>query len=169
MQDAQVYIDESPALSPMEVRARARRLARQCGQLGLIIIDYLQLMSGNGSGENRATEVSEISRSLKGLAKELNCPLIALSQLNRSLEQRPNKRPVMSDLRESGAIEQDADMIVFIYRDDYYNKENSPDKGLAEIIIGKQRNGPIGSVRLTFQGSSTRFLNFSGAQPRDMY
>lgn len=168
MQDAQVYIDESPALSPMEVRARARRLARQCGQLGLIIIDYLQLMSGNGSGENRATEVSEISRSLKGLAKELNCPLIALSQLNRSLEQRPNKRPVMSDLRESGAIEQDADVILFIYRDEVYNPD-SPDKGTAEIIIGKQRNGPIGTVRLTFQGSSTRFLNFSGAQPRDMY
>ena len=167
MQDAQVYIDESPALSPMEVRA-ARRLARQCGQLGLIIIDYLQLMSGNGSGENRATEVSEISRSLKGLAKELNCPLIALSQLNRSLEQRPNKRPVMSDLRESGAIEQDADVILFIYRDEVYNPD-SPDKGTAEIIIGKQRNGPIGTVRLTFQGSSTRFLNFSGAQPKDMY
>ncbi|SOE48695.1 Replicative DNA helicase [plant metagenome] len=164
MQDAQVYIDETPALSPMEVRARARRLARQCGQLGLIIIDYMQLMSGNGgaSSENRAAEVSEISRSLKGLAKELNCPLIALSQLNRSLEQRPNKRPVMSDLRESGAIEQDADVILFIYRDEVYNPD-SPDKGSAEIIIGKQRNGPIGTVRLTFQGSSTRFLNFSAA------
>lgn len=160
VQEAQIYIDETPALSSMEVRARARRLARQCGQLGLIIIDYMQLMSANSAGENRATEISEISRSLKGLAKELNCPLIALSQLNRSLEQRPNKRPVMSDLRESGAIEQDADLILFIYRDEVYNPD-SPDKGTAEIIIGKQRNGPIGTVRLTFQGASTRFLNFS--------
>lgn len=117
MNDAQLFIDETPALSSMELRARSRRLARQCGQLGLIVIDYLQLMSGSGGGENRATEISEISRSLKGLAKELNCPVIALSQLNRSLEQRPNKRPVMSDLRESGAIEQDADVILFIYRD----------------------------------------------------
>jgi len=160
VQEAQIYIDETPALNSMEVRARARRLARQCGQLGLIIIDYMQLMSANSSGENRATEISEISRSLKGLAKELNCPLIALSQLNRSLEQRPNKRPVMSDLRESGAIEQDADLILFIYRDEVYNPD-SPDKGTAEIIVGKQRNGPIGSVRLTFQGASTRFLNFT--------
>ncbi|HEY0294348.1 MAG TPA: replicative DNA helicase [Bordetella sp.] len=163
MQDALLYIDETPALSAMDVRSRARRLARECGQMGLIIIDYIQLMSGNsGNSENRATEISEISRSLKGLAKELNCPLIALSQLNRSLEQRPNKRPVMSDLRESGAIEQDADVILFIYRDEVYNPD-SPDKGTAEIIIGKQRNGPIGTVRLTFQGSSTRFLNFSAA------
>lgn len=160
VQEAQIYIDETPALSSMEVRARARRLARQCGQLGMIIIDYMQLMSANSAGENRATEISEISRSLKGLAKELNCPLVALSQLNRSLEQRPNKRPVMSDLRESGAIEQDADLILFIYRDEVYNPD-SPDKGTAEIIIGKQRNGPIGTVRLTFQGSSTRFLNYS--------
>lgn len=158
VQEAQIYIDETPGLSSMEVRARARRLARQCGQLGLIIIDYLQLMSSSG-GENRATEISEISRSLKGLAKELNCPLIALSQLNRSLEQRPNKRPVMSDLRESGAIEQDADLILFIYRDEVYNPD-SPDKGTAEIIIGKQRNGPIGSARLTFAGASTRFLDY---------
>ncbi|MCK9510462.1 MAG: replicative DNA helicase [Pigmentiphaga sp.] len=163
MQEAQLYIDETPALSSMEVRARARRLARQCGKLGLIIIDYLQLMGGSaGASENRATEISEISRSLKGLAKELDCPLIALSQLNRSLEQRPNKRPVMSDLRESGAIEQDADLILFIYRDEVYNPD-TPDKGTAEIIVGKQRNGPIGTVRLTFQGSSTRFLNFSAA------
>jgi replicative DNA helicase len=163
MQDAQLYIDETPALTSMELRARARRLARQCGQLGLIIIDYIQLMSGNSGGENRATEISEISRSLKGLAKELGCPLIALSQLNRSLEQRPNKRPVMSDLRESGAIEQDADVILFIYRDEVYNPD-SPDKGTAEIIIGKQRNGPIGTVRMTFQGQSTRFLNFTPGQ-----
>jgi replicative DNA helicase len=161
MNEAQLYIDETPALSPIELRARARRLSRQCGRLGLIIIDYLQLMSGNGSGENRATEISEISRSLKGLAKELNCPVIALSQLNRSLEQRPNKRPVMSDLRESGAIEQDADVILFIYRDQVYNPD-SPDKGTAEIIIGKQRNGPIGTVRLTFLGEYTKFDNYTG-------
>ena len=163
MQDTQLYIDETPALSPMELRSRARRLARQCGQLGLIIIDYLQLMSGNGCGgnENRASELSEISRSMKGLAKELNCPLIALSQLNRGLEQRPNKRPVMSDLRESGAIEQDADVIIFLYRDEVYNPD-TPDKGTAEIIIGKQRNGPIGTVRLTWQGMYTKFQNFSG-------
>ncbi len=161
MNDTQLFIDETPALNPMELRARSRRLARQCGQLGLIIIDYLQLMSGSGGGENRATEISEISRSLKGLAKELNCPVIALSQLNRSLEQRPNKRPVMSDLRESGAIEQDADVILFIYRDEVYNAD-SQDKGTAEIIIGKQRNGPIGTVRLTFLGQFTKFDNFSG-------
>jgi replicative DNA helicase len=159
VQQAQIYIDESPALNSMEVRARARRLARQCGGVCLIVLDYLQLMSGSGS-ENRATEISEISRSLKSLAKELNCPVIALSQLNRSLEQRPNKRPVMSDLRESGAIEQDADLILFIYRDEVYNPE-SQDKGTAEIIIGKQRNGPIGTVRLTFLGESTRFENFA--------
>lgn len=160
VQEAQIYIDESPGLTAMEVRARARRLARQCGQLGLIIIDYLQLMSGSSGSENRASEISEISRALKGLARELNCPLVALSQLNRSLEQRPNKRPVMSDLRESGAIEQDADLILFIYRDEVYNPD-SPDKGTAEFIIGKQRNGPIGTVRVAFQGSSTRFLNYS--------
>ncbi|HJV88332.1 MAG TPA: replicative DNA helicase [Noviherbaspirillum sp.] len=161
MNEAQLYIDETPALNPIELRARARRLSRQCGRLGLIIIDYLQLMSGSSSGENRATEISEISRNLKGLAKELNCPVIALSQLNRSLEQRPNKRPVMSDLRESGAIEQDADVILFIYRDQVYNPD-SPDKGTAEIIIGKQRNGPIGTVRLTFLGEYTKFDNYTG-------
>jgi len=161
------FIDESPGLTAMEVRARARRLARQCKEdrpLGLIVIDYLQLMSGNGQGENRATEISEISRSLKSLAKELHVPVIALSQLNRSLEQRPNKRPVMSDLRESGAIEQDADVILFIYRDEVYTPD-STDKGTAEIIIGKQRNGPIGMVRLTFLGEYTRFESFSRGGP----
>ncbi|MGA7814174.1 replicative DNA helicase [Caballeronia sp.] len=164
MSEAQIFIDETGALNPMELRSRSRRLARQCGKLGLIIVDYLQLMSGSGSGgENRATEISEISRSLKSLAKELDCPVIALSQLNRGLEQRPNKRPIMSDLRESGAIEQDADVILFIYRDEVYNPD-SPDKGTAEIIIGKQRNGPIGPIRLTFQGQYTKFENFAGAQ-----
>jgi replicative DNA helicase len=162
MNDAQLYIDETPALSSIELRARSRRLARQCGKLGLIIVDYLQLMSANSANENRTTEISEISRNLKGLAKELHCPVIALSQLNRSLEQRPNKRPVMSDLRESGAIEQDADVIMFIYRDQVYNPD-SPDKGTAEIIIGKQRNGPIGSVRLTFLGEYTKFDNYVGS------
>ena len=162
MNDAQVYIDETPALSSIELRSRSRRLARKCGQLGLIIVDYLQLMSANSPGENRATEISEISRNLKSLAKELNCPVIALSQLNRSLEQRPNRRPVMSDLRESGAIEQDADLILFIYRDEVYNPD-SPDKGTAEIIIGKQRNGPIGQVRMTFLGQFTKFENYTGA------
>ena len=160
MHEAPLYIDETSALNPIDLRARARRLHRQCGKLGLIVIDYLQLMSSAGQGENRATEISEISRSLKSLAKELNVPVMALSQLNRSLEQRPNKRPVMSDLRESGAIEQDADVIMFIYRDEVYNPD-TPDKGSAEIIIGKQRNGPIGMVRLTFLGEYTRFENFA--------
>jgi replicative DNA helicase len=156
---APMYIDDTPALSPMEVRARARRLKRELGGLGLIMIDYLQLMQAPGVAENRATEISAISRSLKALAKELAVPVVALSQLNRNLEQRPNKRPVMSDLRESGSIEQDADLVVFIYRDEVYN-EDSKDKGLAEIIIGKQRNGPIGTVRLTFLGRYTKFENY---------
>ncbi len=161
MHEAPLFIDEGAALNPIDLRARARRLSRQCGKLGLIVIDYLQLMSAaSGSGENRATELSEISRSLKSLAKELNVPVIALSQLNRSLEQRPNKRPVMSDLRESGAIEQDADVILFIYRDEVYHPD-SPDKGSAEVIIGKQRNGPIGTVRLAFLGEYTRFENLA--------
>ncbi len=155
---APIHIDESPALNALELRARARRMWRMYEGLGLIVVDYLQLMSATGAGENRATEISEISRSLKALAKELKVPVVALSQLNRSLEQRPNKRPVMSDLRESGAIEQDADVIIFIYRDEVYNPE-TPDKGTAEIIIGKQRNGPIGTVRLTFIGQNTRFEN----------
>jgi replicative DNA helicase len=160
LNDAQIFIDESAALTALELRARARRLHRQHKGLGLIVVDYLQLMSSTSQGENRATEISEISRSLKALAKELNVPLVALSQLNRSLEQRPNKRPVMSDLRESGAIEQDADVILFIYRDEVYN-DASQDKGIAEIIIGKQRNGPIGTVRLTFLGQFTKFQNFA--------
>jgi len=161
MNEAPVFIDETPALNPIEMRARARRLSRQCGKLGLIVVDYLQLMQGSTPGDNRAAEISEISRSLKGLAKELHCPVIALSQLNRSLEQRPNKRPVMSDLRESGAIEQDADVIIFLYRDEVYNPD-SPDKGTAEIIIGKQRNGPIGAIRLTWIGAYTKFGNYVG-------
>lgn len=155
-----LFIDDTPALTPIELRARARRLAREHGKLGLVVIDYLQLMQAPGAGDNRVAEISEISRSLKGLAKELNVPVVALSQLNRNLEQRPNKRPVMSDLRESGSIEQDADLIVFIYRDEVYH-EDSPDKGIAEIIIAKQRNGPIGTVRLTFLGQYTRFENFA--------
>ena len=163
LSEAPIFIDDTPALTPGELRARARRIAREHG-LGLIVIDYLQLMQGPAtSRENRATEISEISRNLKALAKELGVPVIALSQLNRSLEQRPNKRPVMSDLRESGAIEQDADVIVFIYRDEVYN-EDSPDKGIAEIIVGKQRNGPIGTTRLTFLGQYTRFENYISQQ-----
>jgi replicative DNA helicase len=153
-----LFIDDSAALTPTELRARARRLKREQG-LDLIIVDYLQLMRVSGTSENRATEISEISRGLKALAKELQVPIVALSQLNRSLEQRPNKRPVMSDLRESGAIEQDADLIAFIYRDEVYNKD-SEHKGTAEIIIAKQRNGPIGDVTLTFLGQYTKFENY---------
>ena len=155
LSETKILIDDTPALSPAELRARARRMKRQY-DLGLIVVDYLQLMAVPGNKENRATEISEISRGLKALAKELNIPVIALSQLNRSLEQRTDKRPVMADLRESGAIEQDADVILFIYRDEYYDKD-SADKGLAEIIIGKQRNGPTGTVKLTFLGRYTRF------------
>jgi replicative DNA helicase len=164
LNEAPIFIDEGAGLNSFDVRARARRLHRQTGELGLIVVDYLQLMSGASGrqSENRATEISEISRSLKSLAKELNVPVVALSQLNRSVEQRPDKRPVMSDLRESGAIEQDADLILFIYRDEVYNPD-TPDKGTAEIIIAKQRNGPIGRVRLTFLGEHTRFENFISA------
>ncbi|HWU65585.1 MAG TPA: replicative DNA helicase, partial [Methylophilus sp.] len=164
LNEAPIYIDEGAGLSSFDVRARARRLHRQTGELGLIVIDYLQLMTSPAgrSGENRATEISEISRSLKALAKELNVPLIAISQLNRSVDQRPDKRPVMSDLRESGAIEQDADLIMFVYRDEYYNPD-SAEKGTAEIIIAKQRNGPIGRVRLTFMGAHTRFADYANA------
>jgi replicative DNA helicase len=157
-------IDETPGLTTSELRASARRLARSCGKLGLVVVDYLQLMSGSGGGdgENRATELGEISRGLKMLAKELQCPVIALSQLNRGVEQRTDKRPMMSDLRESGAIEQDADVIMFIYRDDYYNKE-SKEPGVAEIIIAKQRNGPTGTVKLTFLKPITKFESYAGA------
>ncbi|MEH6420550.1 replicative DNA helicase [Pseudomonas sp. CGJS7] len=160
LREVKIFIDDTPGLSPEVLRAKSRRLKRE-HDLGLIVIDYLQLMSVPGNSENRATEISEISRSLKHLAKELNLPVIALSQLNRSLEQRADKRPVMADLRESGAIEQDADVIIFIYRDDYYNKETSPDKGLAEVIIGKQRSGPTGSLKLKFFGEYTRFDNLA--------
>jgi len=156
--ETKLFIDDTAALTPGEVRSRARRLTRDHGQLGLIVLDYLQLMQSPSSGESRVAQISDISRGLKTLAKELNVPVVALSQLNRNLEQRPNKRPVMSDLRESGSIEQDADVIMFVYRDEVYN-EDSPDKGTAEIIIGKQRNGPIGTARLTFSGQYTRFDN----------
>lgn len=159
LSEAPMYIDETPALTALEVRARARRLARQHGgRLGLIVIDYLQLMTGSGRGDNRASELGEISRGMKSLAKELQVPVVALSQLSRSVEQRPNKRPMMSDLRESGAIEQDADLIIFMYRDEYYNPD-SQDKGLAEVIIGKHRNGPTGMVRLAFLGHYAKFEN----------
>jgi replicative DNA helicase len=160
LHDAPIHIDETPALNALELRARARRLHRQYGTLGLIVVDYLQLMEASSQGENRATEISEISRSLKALAKELKVPVVALSQLNRALEQRPNKRPQMADLRESGAIEQDADLILAIYRDEVYNPD-SPEKGVAEINILKQRNGPIGTVKLTFLGEHTRFENYA--------
>lgn len=160
LSEANMYIDDTPALSPSEVRSRARRVAREHNGLALIVVDYLQLMQIVGGKENRTTEISEISRTLKAIAKELSVPVVALSQLNRSLESRTDRRPIMSDLRESGAIEQDADIIVFIYRDEVYN-EDTPDKGIAEIIIRKQRNGPIGDFRLTFLGQYTRFENYA--------
>jgi replicative DNA helicase len=159
LSDARIFIDETPALSPMELRARARRIKREHG-LDLIVVDYLQLMQVPGNKENRATEISEISRGLKVLAKELQCPVIALSQLNRSVEQREHKKPVMSDLRESGAIEQDADMILLIYREEVYDK-NTNKKGIAEIDLAKHRNGEIGTFLLTFQGQFTRFVNYA--------
>ena len=156
-----LYIDDQPGISPNEMRTRARRIVREHGEIGMIMVDYLQLMQiKTGKSEGRTAEISEISRALKALAKEMDCPVVALSQLNRALEQRPNKRPVNSDLRESGAIEQDADVIMFIYRDEVYN-EDSPEKGVAEIIIGKQRNGPIGTTRLAFIGQYTRFENLA--------
>lgn len=168
LKDTKLFIDDSPGLSPMDMRSRVRRLKREHGDVGMVVIDYLQLMQIRGTSENRTGEISEISRSLKLLAREFKCPVIALSQLNRSLEQRPNKRPVMSDLRESGAIEQDADVITFIYRDEVYN-EDSPEKGVAEIIVGKQRNGPIGTLRLSFLGEFTRFENYAPPRYDDSY
>jgi len=166
LQDLSLFIDDSSALTPTEIRTRARRVVRESGELGLIMIDYMQLMQVAGSSEGRVAEISEISRNLKAIAKEFNCPMIALSQLNRALEQRPNKRPQNADLRESGAIEQDADVILFIYRDEVYNEE-SLEKGTAEIIIGKQRNGPIGKCKLAFLGEYTRFENLARSSYRD--
>ena len=157
LKDKQLFIDDTAALSPNEMRSRLRRVVREHGNIALVMIDYLQLMQIPGFNENRTGEISEISRALKGLAIEFNCPVVALSQLNRSLEQRPNKRPVMSDLRESGAIEQDADVIAFVYRDEVYNPDNPDNQGIAELIIGKQRNGPIGTVHMAFIGKYTRF------------
>jgi replicative DNA helicase len=163
-----LHIDESAGLTSSELRANARRLSRQCGKLGLIVVDYLQLMSGSSSdGENRATELGEISRGLKMLARELQCPVIALSQLNRSVEQRPDKRPMMSDLRESGAIEQDADIIMFIYRDEYYTKDACKEPGVAEVIIAKQRNGPTGVVKLAFMNKITKFESLASGHNGD--
>ncbi|MBD3648413.1 MAG: replicative DNA helicase [Pseudomonadales bacterium] len=166
LNDKPLFVDDTAALTPNEIRARARRVAREHGDIGLIVVDYLQLMQVSGTPENRATEISEISRSLKGIAKEFECPLIALSQLNRGLEQRPDKRPQMADLRESGAIEQDADVIMAIYRDEVYH-EDSEDKGIAEILILKQRNGPIGRKKLAFIGQYTKFEDL--AQGYDDY
>lgn len=172
LHEAPVFIDETGGLTSREVRNRARRLDLQCKNqgydgLGLIVIDYLQLMSGSGKmGDNRQSEISEISRAMKGLAKELQVPIVALSQLSRAVEQRPNKRPMMSDLRESGAIEQDADVIMFLYRDEYYNPDKTDNKGMAEVIIAKQRNGPTGTVYLTFLGRHSRFEN-SAFRPTD--
>ena len=167
LQTVSLFIDETPGLNPSELRANAKKLSRQCGKLGLIVVDYLQLMStGSSDGDNRATELGEISRGLKMLAKELQCPIIALSQLNRGVETRTDKRPMMSDLRESGAIEQDADVIMFIYRDDYYYKD-SKEPGVAEIIIGKQRNGPTGTVKLAFLKPLTKFESLPRGNERD--
>jgi replicative DNA helicase len=166
LKDRKLFIDDTPGISPNEMRSRLRRLVREHGDIGLIMIDYLQLMKIKGFTEGRTGEISEISRSLKGLAKEFNCPMVALSQLNRGLEQRPNKRPINSDLRESGAIEQDADIIMFIYRDEVYN-EDSSEKGIAELIIGKQRNGPIGTCRVAFLGQYSRFENLAPEQYGD--
>ena len=166
LSEVKIFIDDTPALSPDVLRSKARRIKRE-HDLGLIVIDYLQLMAVPGTGENRATEISEISRSLKALAKELNVPVIALSQLNRGLESRTDKRPVMADLRESGAIEQDADIIMFIYRDEYYTKEACKEPGVAEVIISKQRNGPTGTVKLAFINRITKFESLASGSSGD--
>tara|TARA_B100000287_G_scaffold156246_1_gene147396 strand:- start:2238 stop:3245 length:1008 start_codon:yes stop_codon:yes gene_type:complete len=166
LRDKKLYIDDTAALTPADLRSRARRVDREAGGLDLIVVDYLQLMRTTNNGENRAVEISEISRALKALAKEMDCPVIALSQLNRQLESRPDKRPMMSDLRESGAIEQDADVILFIYRDEVYD-ENSLDQGIAELIIGKQRNGPIGKVRVSYIGHLTKFEDLAAERYND--
>ena len=166
LKDKKLYIDDSPSLSPNDIRTRARRVARESGGLGLIVVDYIQLMRGSGPFENRTNEISEISRSLKAIAKELRVPLVALSQLNRAVENRTDKRPLMADLRESGAIEQDADVILFIYRDEIYNPDSS-DQGIAEIIIGKQRNGPIGMTKLSYIGNLTKFENLAPGRYED--
>ena len=163
LRDTKLFIDDTPGLSPADIRARLRRIEREHGKVAMVMVDYLQLMRISGFSEGRTQEISEISRSLKAIAREFKCPMLALSQLNRSLEQRPNKRPVNSDLRESGAIEQDADIIMFIYRDEVYN-EDSPDRGVAELIIGKQRNGPIGTTRVAFVGKLSRFENLAPEQ-----
>ena len=164
VQDAPIWLDEDASITPTELRTRARRIHRECGGLSLVVIDYLQLMNIDGSGDNRAIELGKVTRGLKHLAKELHCPVIVLSQLNRGLEARPNKRPIMSDLRDSGSIEQDADIVLFVYRDEVYN-EDSPDKGLAELIIGKQRNGPTGRVVVNFEGTLTRFTDRNHHEP----
>ena len=169
LKGASLYIDDTPALTPQDIRARLRRIVREQENPGLIVVDYLQLMQTVDSREGRTQEVSEISRSLKAIAKEFDCPLIALSQLNRAVEQRPDKRPKNADLRESGAIEQDADVILFIYRDEYYYKEDSPDKGIAELILGKQRNGETGTCRAAFIGKYTRFDNLAADYIRPDY
>ncbi len=168
IESTKLFIDDTPALTPTEIRSRTRRLTREHGQLALVVIDYIQLMQSNNNNDSRVQQVSDISRSLKALAKEMNVPVVALSQLNRNLEQRPNKRPLMSDLRESGAIEQDADLIAFVYRDEVYD-ENSEHKGTAEIIIGKQRNGPLGTTRLSFFGEHTKFENYAGPALNEDY
>jgi len=164
LSEASIFIDDTPAISALEMKAKSRRLKAEKG-LGLIVLDYLQLMRGRNMSLPREQEISEISRSLKALAKELDVPVVALSQLNRQVETRTDKRPFMADLRESGAIEQDADVILFIYRDELYNKsEDNPEKGLAEIIVGKQRNGPTGKVKLAFLSEYTRFENLATAK-----